>query len=96
MDVGWDDHAAARHFITYQFGSEVFALGHVLHFAGDLALASIVDLSPNRVALTRCNPTCAIHYSDYRLGLERQNAATNRDRLGSQGQRGGFLLYIGR
>lgn len=63
MKVGRDDEAAARDFISNQFGREVFTLRDVLHFARDLAFAGVMDLRPNFIVFARSNPLSAIHSS---------------------------------
>ena len=59
MDVGGNDHAAARHFGADQLGSEALALGDVVHFFGDDALAGIMHLRADFVVLTFGYPVCA-------------------------------------
>ena len=44
IDVGGDDHPAARHFGADQLGSEALAVGDVVHLFGDDALAGVVHL----------------------------------------------------
>ena len=44
VDVGGDDHAAASDFVADQLGRDLFAVGDVLHFLGDDALAGVVHL----------------------------------------------------
>ena len=51
VDVGGNDHPAARDFGADQFGGQVLALGDILHLAGDDALAGIVHLCPDRIVL---------------------------------------------
>src|SRR5580700_1102323 len=51
IDVGGDDSATARYFVTHQFGREFFAFGDVLHFLSDDALARVVHLRDIVIAL---------------------------------------------
>ncbi len=50
MDVGRDDHPAARNFVADGLRGEAFALRHVLHLLGDPALAGIMHLRADAVA----------------------------------------------
>ena len=59
IDIGWNDHAAARHFGAYQFRRDAFALRDVVHLLGDDALAGIVHLRADRIVLTFGYPVCA-------------------------------------
>ena len=59
IDVGGDDHAAARDFVANQFRRKLFAVGDVMHLLGDHALAGIVHLRKIAVGiccLAACNP----------------------------------------
>ena len=58
MDIGGNDGAAARHFVAHQLGREFFALGDVLHFFGDDALARVVHLRKIAHAAVHCR--CAL------------------------------------
>src|SRR5271155_179099 len=44
VDVGGNNHAAASHFIAYQFGRNLFAVGDVAHFLRDDSLAGVMHL----------------------------------------------------
>ena len=59
MDVGGDDHAAARDFGANQLGRQALAPGDVFHLLGDHALAGIVHLRADWIVLTFGYPFCA-------------------------------------
>ena len=59
VDVGRDDHAAARHLVADQFGGQAFAPGDILHLFGDHALAGVMDLRADRIVHSRGNPWAA-------------------------------------
>ncbi len=44
IDVGGNNHAAARHFLAHQFSRDLFAVRHIAHFFGDHALAGVMHL----------------------------------------------------
>ena len=44
VDVRRDDHAAASDFIAHQFRRDLLAVGDILHFFGDHALARVMHL----------------------------------------------------
>ena len=47
-DVGWNDRAAARHFVADELGRQSFADGDELHLRRDLAFARVVELRDRR------------------------------------------------
>ena len=49
MDIGWDDHAACRHFIPDELRRYALSLCDVVHFVSDAALARGMKLSRNGV-----------------------------------------------
>ena len=59
MDVGRDDHPAARHFRAHELGSDMFAMRDVVHLLGDDTLAGIVHLRANLVIFPFSYPLCA-------------------------------------
>ena len=59
MDVGRNNHPAARHFVAHQFGRDAFAAGYILHFFGDDTLAGIVHLRADPIGFAFCYPLFA-------------------------------------
>ena len=51
MDVGRNNHAAARHFIANQFSGKLFAERDIFHFFRNNALTRIVHLRKIAVAI---------------------------------------------
>ncbi len=59
MDIGRNNHAAARDFIANQFRRDAFAIRDVLHLLGDDALAGVVHLRADPIGFAFCYPLFA-------------------------------------
>ena len=59
IDVGGDNHTAARNLVSNQLGGQKFAPCDVLHLRGDDAATRVVHLRPDSIIVAFCYPLCS-------------------------------------